>query len=1230
MHAERNSGHADRNQIRSPNIKFRVYTQNNGECKHEFCIKLKDITWDSFLKNLFGSYIFEENQLPTIILLGNKHKIVLSITNIKQLIRDALEESFRGFTLNLLVPDFENFYIPPTGESGLSKDAIQRKKAEINDFTEIFAKRIVFPDMDQLVQNTLHVRFTKEMKEPSPIELPARENVTQLGELHVQRLNDGDLVKLLKDGASLILQTSDNKMVSMKFCNDQLPTFNETQCKYRTLNLAYECRDLKVPVLIDDNIRFLFNRDADFVQKMKTTNSELDKQHREQMNRLKKLEETMKKIKSSKETSKEPSTSETSAVTIPTPTAELSAPVSAAFKLVQQAIAGSSGIPPASEGSSNEGAQSGSRVHRRPHRMLQKRPKRCSAGAGQSTSAESPNGSHLLSSSTREEIVKAMHDLSLSPSSPHRLSELAAHCYSNSNQVQQSAKPDTSRSIAVGAKQEIPPETPAWFGDLLDKFKDEVLQEVKSLVKDALDTSLPNSSASELKLVREPNQDDEQNYYKALVDGAPSSSAGKHKHHDKHHHGSGSSKRKSGALCSKRGPVFSGVENKSTTYAYSDKVLEISNGLFIYSKSGFKVRMPRNASLTVQINIGKLAKYRNTLEDVDLRVRSVSNSIECCVTRVIKGSGAPKLTPMNKDLSINYDVRIKSKDKAGKFRLYFNVIGDGRSVGHSFKIDVRVKKEFTLPFGNPDFIPEVTFNYDSDSIIRNVGTLVRVPSSSSANFIESQKSAVEDIKEDAFLSNAVAAAVELADEGIGGNQEDFFSPTSDSEYSDMSDSKPDALLKDEGIDTCYRSVMESVTTAAPKCDHPELDFESDTDSSISFLMDENEARDDLNDSLDVVQLPSCFIPNVECNDDVLPVRIKRKNSSASKRAVAKKDDNDSQQQSSDNKPSAFDTNPLTPVAVASAASSSSATSPDKRAACSPAPAVTISDDEEDEDVEFLNESIKSAAVDHAYHRSLYPNLQGLKESVRPTTSSEATTNPEPTTVTPDAKPSVSNPESPKQSAPEPYPHILPEKLFEMWKNAGPLPKQMHNTMSSVFNSVQTEINNAATAARSAAASAAAAAASIVPNVPMPPSPTAPAPWFAKPESFSRGATPAAAAAADPAPSSSNDSNPFSRSQHPEGNSKKNVAFSFGKQAARQQPNPNFKFEPQQQQQQQQQNDNPELIQSMYKNLSVDMQNNLLTLHDMGFTDDPYIIYLLEQFPNDLSKVIESLINYSTY
>ena len=167
-------------------------------------------------------------------------------------------------------------------------------------------------------------------------------------------------------------------------------------------------------------------------------------------------------------------------------------------------------------------------------------------------------------------------------------------------------------------------------------------------------------------------------FYINLFYRSPSTAAGKHKHHEKQHHGgaggSGSSKKKSVSWSAKRAGGITGAvynvsgENKTvsphTGPPSSEKILEISNGLFVFSKSGFRVRMPRNASLTIQINIGKLAKYRHSLEDTDLRVESVSNSIECCVKRTTAAASsvAPKCSPLiNKDFTAYYDVRIKSK-----------------------------------------------------------------------------------------------------------------------------------------------------------------------------------------------------------------------------------------------------------------------------------------------------------------------------------------------------------------------------------------------------------------------------------------------------------------------------------------------------------------------------------------------------------------------------------------
>ena len=231
---------------------------------------------------------------------------------------------------------------------------------------------------------------------------------------------------------------------------------------------------------------------------------------------------------------------------------------------------------------------------------------------------------------------------------------------------------------------------------------------------------------------------------------------------------------------------------------------------------------------------------------------------------------------------------------------------------------------------------------------------------------------------------------------------------------------------------------------------------------------------------------------------MLPVRIKRKNSTAasskrtmnestvdSNNTISSGNDSSSQQQQHHQQPSAFDTSTLTPVAIASTTVPVQATAQrtDIETAES---AIIISDDEEDEDVQFLNESIASAAVDHAYHRSRYPNLHGYKECVRPTPAASADSKKsEPSPLKQQRSPA--NPRSSSNApASEPCPIILPEKLFEMWRNAAPIQRQMQDTVTSVFSSVSNEINNAANAARTAAASAAAAAANIVPNVPMPP------------------------------------------------------------------------------------------------------------------------------------------------
>lgn len=142
------------------------------------------------------------------------------------------------------------------------------------------------------------------------------------------------------------------------------------------------------------------------------------------------------------------------------------------------------------------------------------------------------------------------------------------------------------------------------------------------------------------------------------------------------------------------------------------------------------------------------------------------------------------------------------------------------------------------------------------------------PSRYNTDFDGSALTAVPSFEGKSTNQKEISLSGELADEGIGGNQEDFYSPTSDSDDSDGEepnylDSKPD-LPKDEGIDTCYHST--NFSEAGPIPDESENDTESDTDSSISFLMDENEAKHELNKQLDVVNLPSCFIPNADLNE----------------------------------------------------------------------------------------------------------------------------------------------------------------------------------------------------------------------------------------------------------------------------------------------------------------------------------------------------------------------------
>lgn len=147
--------------------------------------------------------------------------------------------------------------------------------------------------------------------------------------------------------------------------------------------------------------------------------------------------------------------------------------------------------------------------------------------------------------------------------------------------------------------------------------------------------------------------------------------------------------------------------------------------------------------------------------------------------------------------------------------------------------------------------------------------------------------------------------------------------------------------------------------------------------------------------------------------------------------------------------------------------------------------------------EIKNSHLRTVEEEHAYYRSIYPNLQGLKEFINPIADKKEE----------NAGPSNHSRAEPSTSGVrfEPYPvNILPEKVFEtvsnVWKTVyntkkslsenEHFPKQVQETVTSVFNTVSSEINNAANAARTAAATAAAAATSAVPtsvpnDIPMP-------------------------------------------------------------------------------------------------------------------------------------------------
>lgn len=47
-----------------------------------------------------------------------------------------------------------------------------------------------------------------------------------------------------------------------------------------------------------------------------------------------------------------------------------------------------------------------------------------------------------------------------------------------------------------------------------------------------------------------------------------------------------------------------------------EKMVEIGYGLFVISKAGFKLRMPRNASFNLRLVLVKYGKYRTSKEEV--------------------------------------------------------------------------------------------------------------------------------------------------------------------------------------------------------------------------------------------------------------------------------------------------------------------------------------------------------------------------------------------------------------------------------------------------------------------------------------------------------------------------------------------------------------------------------------------------------------------------------------
>ncbi len=59
-----------------------------------------------------------------------------------------------------------------------------------------------------------------------------------------------------------------------------------------------------------------------------------------------------------------------------------------------------------------------------------------------------------------------------------------------------------------------------------------------------------------------------------------------------------------------------------------------------------------------------------------------------------------------------------------------------------------------------------------------------------------------------------------------------------------------------------------------------------------------------------------------------------------------------------------------------------------------------------------------------------------------------------------------------------------------------------------------------------------------------------------------------------------------------------------------------------------QNEKKTEIDNKYNELPPSVRSQLLKLNEMGFMNDNYNLFLIKKYPKDLSKVVESLVNYN--